>query len=145
VLVDAAVIPNPPGIAMFNVPSLARKFPFASALTVRTMLAPELVTEYFAAIAVFALSPAASALATSVAVLDAVVKGIVTASGDPVKVDPVTVTMQLPLDVAPAAATTVAVSTCATPATNAALPVHTPVWTSSVAVVLDVVSLALIA
>jgi hypothetical protein len=119
--------------------------PFASALTVNKIMAPELAAEYFAAIAAFALSPAASALATRVAVLDAVVKGIVTASGDPVKVDPVTVTMQLPFDVAPAAATTVAVSTCATPATNAALPVQTPVCTSSVADVLAVVSLALIA
>jgi hypothetical protein len=101
--------------------------PFASALTVSTISAPELATEYLAAIAAFAFSPDASALATSVAVFADVVNGIVTASGDPVNVDPVTVTMQLPLDVAPAAAITVAVSTCATPATNAALPVHTPV------------------
>jgi hypothetical protein len=111
VLVDAAVMPKPLGIAMFNVPSFARKLPFASALTVSTMSAPELVTEYFAAIAVFALSPAASALATSVAVLADVVNAMVTSSGDPVSVDPVTVKIQFPLDVAPAAAITVAVST----------------------------------
>jgi hypothetical protein len=98
------------------------------------MSAPELVTVQTAAIAVFAANPAASAAATSVAVLLAVVSATTTVSGDPVVAVEVNISEQLPFDVAPDAATTVAVSTCAVPATYAADPVAMPDCRSIVAV-----------
>lgn len=134
VLNGADEIPSPLGMAKFVLISLAYLYPFASDLRVTITLAPELVTVQTAAIAVFAANPAASAAATSVAVLLAVVSGTTTVSGDPVTGGLVNVNEQLPLEVAPLAAVTVAVTTCAVPATYAADPVATPDCRSSVTV-----------
>jgi hypothetical protein len=144
-LVLAAVIPKPDGMAMLSVLSSATKFPLLSTFAVATIVEPDLTTSNFAAMAVFAAMPATNAAVTSACVLLAVVSGTTTETGEPVTFADVNVIVQFPALVHPEAATTVAVSTCATPATNAALPVKTPVCTSSVAVVLDVVKRDVIA